>query len=165
MSVPGDESPARLPGRGYMRASHADRDRVIDALQDAFVQGRLTKDEFDSRLDQALASRTHADLAPLTADLPTLPPAARPPRPASQARRPVPARPRSTAVRNGSRVIATSTLVTGSVWAVALLSQSDSPVLAAVIWTVTFAWFGAVLLAVSAMLESRMQKRSGLNPS
>ena len=60
-----------------MRASHADRDRVIDVLKAAFVQGRLAKDEFDRRVGQTLVSRTYAELAILTADLP----AARPPRP------------------------------------------------------------------------------------
>ncbi|MGN6680947.1 MAG: DUF1707 SHOCT-like domain-containing protein, partial [Streptosporangiaceae bacterium] len=52
-----------------MRASHADREQVIGALQLAFVQGRLTKDELDARLGQTLAARTYADLAALTADL------------------------------------------------------------------------------------------------
>ena len=36
----------------------------------AFVQERLTKDEFDLRVGRALASRTYADLAALTADIP-----------------------------------------------------------------------------------------------
>jgi hypothetical protein len=43
---------------------------VIDVLKAAFVQGRLTKDEFDTRVGQALASRTHWDLAAVTADIP-----------------------------------------------------------------------------------------------
>ncbi len=36
----------------------------------AFVQDRLTKDELDMRVSQALASRTYADLAAVTADIP-----------------------------------------------------------------------------------------------
>src|SRR5215471_18969883 len=36
----------------------------------AFVQGRLDRDEFGLRADRALASRTYADLATLTADIP-----------------------------------------------------------------------------------------------
>jgi len=56
--------------RGHLRVSHADREQVIDALKAAFVQGRLIKDELDARVGQALASRTRADLAALTADLP-----------------------------------------------------------------------------------------------
>jgi hypothetical protein len=43
---------------------------VIGMLKAAFVQGRLTKDELDARVGQTLASRTYADLAVVTADLP-----------------------------------------------------------------------------------------------
>jgi len=60
-------------GRGQLRAAHADRDRVVAALQAAFVQGRLDKGELDARVGQALASRTYAELAALTADLPAGP--------------------------------------------------------------------------------------------
>jgi Domain of unknown function (DUF1707) len=66
----GIEITAAAAGRGYLRASHADREHVIDALKAAFVQGRLTKDEFELRVSQTLTSRTYADLATLTADLP-----------------------------------------------------------------------------------------------
>ena len=71
--VPGSlagEMTAVAAGHGHLRASHIDRDHVIDALKAAFVQGRLTKDDFDLRVSQALTSRTYADLAALTADLP-----------------------------------------------------------------------------------------------
>ena len=44
-------------GRSYLRASHADREQVIDVLKAAFVQGRLAKDEFDLRVGRVLASR------------------------------------------------------------------------------------------------------------
>src|SRR5215472_11210611 len=67
---PGDEQAAGAPGGGHFRASHADRERVIGALKAAFIQGRLTKDEFDSRVGRALGSRTYAELAALTADIP-----------------------------------------------------------------------------------------------
>jgi hypothetical protein len=58
-------------GRGGLRASRADRDQVIEVLKIAFVQGRLTKDELDVRLGQVFASRTYADLAAVTVDIPT----------------------------------------------------------------------------------------------
>jgi hypothetical protein len=58
------------PGFGHLRASHADREHVISTLKAAFVQGRLAKEEFDQRVSQALRSRTYADLAAVTADLP-----------------------------------------------------------------------------------------------
>ena len=65
-----------------MRASHADREQVIDMLKAAFVQGRLAKDEFDLRVGQVLASRTYADLGALTADIPAGPVRAQSPTPA-----------------------------------------------------------------------------------
>ena len=70
MTEPAGESAAR---QGRFRASHADREQVVGALQAAFVQGRLTTDELDERVGQALAARTYADLAALTADLPVGP--------------------------------------------------------------------------------------------
>ena len=64
---PGNEPAA---GRGRMRASRGDREQVVDVLKTAFVQERLTKDELDARIAQALAARTYADLDDLVADLP-----------------------------------------------------------------------------------------------
>src|SRR5499427_10081268 len=69
MAGQGDGISGVAAGRGGFRASHADRDRVVDLLKAAFVHGRLTKDELDERLGQALAARTYAELAALTADL------------------------------------------------------------------------------------------------
>jgi len=59
-----------------LRASHADREQVVDVLKVAFVQGRLTKDELDARIGQAFTAKTYADLAAVTADLTPSPPAA-----------------------------------------------------------------------------------------
>jgi hypothetical protein len=70
MAGPEDEMAAGAAGRGHMRASHADREQVVDVLKAAFVHGRLAKDEFDLRVGQALASRTVAELAALTTDIP-----------------------------------------------------------------------------------------------
>jgi hypothetical protein len=65
------DAPDQMPaGGGDLRASHADREQVIGTLKAAFVQGRLAKDEFDLRVGHALASRTYAELAVVTADLP-----------------------------------------------------------------------------------------------
>ena len=162
---PGDERAARRAShsRCRLRASHADRERVVDTLKEAFVQGRLTKDEFDSRVAHALAARTYADLAPLSTDLPATPPVARPPGRPIPARRPVPARPAHTAVRNGARVIAATTVLTAGLWAAALLSPAGSQALGGLVFAVTFVWFGIVALVGSVMLESRSRKRSGLN--
>jgi hypothetical protein len=65
----GPQDPAAAGG-DRLRAGHADREQVIGTLKDAFVHGRLTRDELDARAGQALAARTYADLAVLTADLP-----------------------------------------------------------------------------------------------
>jgi hypothetical protein len=65
-------------GGDRLRASHADREQVIEALKDAFVQGRLTRDELATRAGRALAARTFAELATLTADIPAAPGPARP---------------------------------------------------------------------------------------
>jgi hypothetical protein len=67
---PGDQGAADAAAGGYLRVSHVDREHVIDVLKAAFVQGMLTKAELDARVGQAFASRTHRDLAAITADLP-----------------------------------------------------------------------------------------------
>ena len=69
MAGPGDEM-AAAADRSHLRVSYAERDQAIDLLKAAFVQGRLTKGELDARAGQALASRTQAELATLSADLP-----------------------------------------------------------------------------------------------
>jgi Domain of unknown function (DUF1707)/Domain of unknown function (DUF4190) len=56
--------------RGRMRASDTDRDRVVELLNAAYSEGRLSKDEYDGRLDSALSARTYADLDQIVADLP-----------------------------------------------------------------------------------------------
>jgi hypothetical protein len=57
-------------GREKMRASDADRDRVVEFLNTAYTEGRLSKDEYDGRLENAFSARTYADLDQLVADLP-----------------------------------------------------------------------------------------------
>ncbi len=65
--------PADPPSSPALRASDADRDRVIELLRAAVADGRLDPVEFDERLDAALAARTIDALAPLTADLIAVP--------------------------------------------------------------------------------------------
>jgi hypothetical protein len=57
-------------GCGRLRASHADRERVIGTLKAAYVYGLVTKDELDERVSQTFAARTCAELAVITADIP-----------------------------------------------------------------------------------------------
>jgi hypothetical protein len=67
---PGDEKAAAAAGHGRRRASRADREQAVDVLKAAFVQGRLTKDEFDARIGLTFTARTCGELAAVTADLP-----------------------------------------------------------------------------------------------
>lgn len=75
---PGDQMAAGPTGRGYLRASDADREQVVDALKAAFMAGRLSQDEFARRVGEALQSRTYAGLAMLTADISAKPAGAAP---------------------------------------------------------------------------------------
>ena len=114
---PRDEREAA--GRGDLRASHADREQVVAVLKAAFVQGRLAKDEFDLRVGQAFASRTYADLAAVTADLPPGLAAAPPPSPAraqSEGR-----------VRRPGLVLAAGTAVYAAIWPVAMAFSTTGP--------------------------------------
>ena len=71
MPGPDDEIAATTGGsRGHLRASHADREQVVGTLKAAYVQGRLTEDELDARVDRVYASRTYAELAEVIVDIP-----------------------------------------------------------------------------------------------
>jgi hypothetical protein len=137
MTGPGDEMAAGTAGPSRLRASHAERDQAIEVLKDAFVQGRLTKDEFDTRAGQALTARTCAEVAALTADIPAAPAASRPlPGAARTKARP----PANRDVRKGIRIAVTAL-------AVFLLVHGAVFVIAA--------------LAVALLLRSRRNRRSG----
>lgn len=56
-----------------MRASDQDRASVQQALTEAYADGRLDREEFDERNEQALATRTLGELVPIVGDL--VPPA------------------------------------------------------------------------------------------
>jgi hypothetical protein len=57
----------------FIRVSDADRQHVVDLLQRHTTAGRLSLDEFGTRVDAANRAVTRQDLAVLTADLPTEP--------------------------------------------------------------------------------------------
>jgi Domain of unknown function (DUF1707) len=105
-------------GGDRLRAGHADREQVIETLKTAFVRGQLTKDELATRAGQALAARTYADLAALTADIPPGPPAARPARP------PVPVRRRPLA-RAAAQSGACLIISAAATWVLFLLVAED----------------------------------------
>jgi len=73
---PGNRQAQVKPADGYgdVRASDADRERAIDVLKAAFAEGRLTREEHSARVEHAFGSRTYADLAALSTDLPAGPP-------------------------------------------------------------------------------------------
>lgn len=53
-----------------IRASDADRERVVEILRQHNVEGRLTSAEFEERMSAAYAAKTMGALAELTTDLP-----------------------------------------------------------------------------------------------
>ena len=62
-------APGPADRRPALRASDADRERVVELLRAAATDGRLDVDELDERVTTAYASRTVADLEALTGDL------------------------------------------------------------------------------------------------
>ncbi|MGN6792277.1 MAG: DUF1707 SHOCT-like domain-containing protein [Streptosporangiaceae bacterium] len=68
ISPAGHGDDAKSPER--LRASHEDRDRVIELLRVAAGDGRLTAEELDERVEIAFSARTYGELAVLTSDLP-----------------------------------------------------------------------------------------------
>jgi hypothetical protein len=67
------DSDDEAAARKQLRASHEDRDEVVEQLRMAAGDGRLTADELGQRLEVALTARTYGELAALTADLPGIP--------------------------------------------------------------------------------------------
>ena len=158
MAGPGDEL-AATAGRGRLRASHADREQVIGTLKAAFVQGMLDKDEFDQRLGEAFAARTHADLATVTAGLPAgLAAASRPQPVRAGGEQPVP--------RPG-KVIAVATALYAGVWPFTLLlpwtnAEGDPPgPMTMLVLTATLIYLLVLLIAVGFAIAGWREKRSG----
>jgi hypothetical protein len=134
---PEDHRSAAAARRGPLRASQADREGVIDAVQAAFVAGRLTEEEFSARIGRALASRTHADLAAITADLPAEPVATPP-------------------ARTPDRVVAWATaaiIAAAGLGGAVLIGGS-----ALILWAITMT--GVLLFTVSVLLAARQDRRS-----
>src|SRR5438445_1176207 len=59
-----------MASRATLRASDADRDRVIERLRQSASEGRLLTEELEQRLEAALSARTYGQLDALVADLP-----------------------------------------------------------------------------------------------
>jgi hypothetical protein len=158
MAGPGDEIAAGAGGHGHLRASHADREQVIDVLKAAFVRGRLTKAELDLRVGQVLASLTYADLAALTAGIPAGPIGAQPLEPARESEK-VPA-PKTIA-----RVTAAGTGASMVFTGAELMESGGNPVIGLVVVGLT-GFLAAVLIAGFVMVLSRVfEKSSSRHPS
>src|SRR5450432_491353 len=62
-----------LAARDSLRASHEDRDKVVELLRVAAGDGRLDAEELEERVGAALVARTYGELAALVSDLPAAP--------------------------------------------------------------------------------------------
>jgi Domain of unknown function (DUF1707) len=153
MTRPDGDLIAGAGGRGHLRASHVDRERVIIILKAAFVQGMLTKDEFDVRVAQTFASRTYAELAAVIDDIPPgLPTASPRGRSQPQGGQPV-ARP--------ATVLWAATAAYGAAWAFALNVSPDNSSTAPLIMLGGIVYLGVLLICMAAMATLRREKRSG----
>ena len=154
----GSQDPAAAGG-DRLRAGYADREQVIEALKDAFVHGRLTRDELDARVGQTLAARTCTDLAALTADIPPGPAAAGSARPPAPARRRPLAR---AAVKSGSCLI----IAAAAIWAHPLLDpgarsapyESWAALMALLAFFAVVAALGILGYGVATSLELRRSR-------
>ena len=166
MAGPRDEMAAGAAGRAPLRASHADREQVIEALKDAFADGRLAKDELDARAGRALGARTCAELATLTDDIPPAPAASGPTRPPVPARRrpPVPARRRPLA-RAAAWSGGCLALAAAAAWASLILdpgpSGTDRPWAGLILLLAQYALIAAVWTLWAGVTTSVQQRRSG----
>jgi hypothetical protein len=157
MAGPGDETAPGTEGHGHLRASDSDRAHMIDTLKAAYVDGLVTKDEFDARVSQTFASRTHAELALVTADLPAGLAAAQ--------QRPAPARgnaPADAIVTPGARAI----IATAVFAALALVTSVHagpfaSPAAFVLLLGGTGSAFRSLFLLRNRMRSSRRDKRFG----
>ncbi|WP_433663039.1 DUF1707 domain-containing protein [Nocardia sp. CA-128927] len=57
-------------GAENVRASDADREKIVEQLRLAMNEGRLTLHEYDDRLQQVYSAKTYGELTPVLADLP-----------------------------------------------------------------------------------------------
>ena len=151
ITEPGDEIAAGAGGGGHLPECHADREhreQAIRTLKAALVQGRLAEDEYDERMAQASASRSHAELAVLTADLPV-------------GRMDAPARPPTA---NDVRVGVCVIIAAASVAAAILLWQPDNALAFMMFFVAAVTLLVAPIVTVGLIFDVRHQKRSGGQP-
>jgi hypothetical protein len=144
---------------GRLRTSHGEREQAIDVLKAAFIQGRLTKDEFELRVGQVFASRTYADLGALTADIPGWVTSAQP----SAEHHGEPGRVLS--FKTAARVGAVGASPSMASAAVLMTQSSGVPAVAGVLLVGLTGLLVAGLLAVLLMLLSWVVRRGQSGPS
>ena len=149
----GNEMAASVGGGGHMIASQADREQVLDALKVAFVQGRLTKDEFDQRVGHVLA--TYAELDALTADLPGAPTQTRLPEAARESHNRKVIQRGTAAGAGGSMAFA----------AAMIMMAGGSPAVALIVVPVVGFVVAVVLAGLLTLLSWVLEKGSGRQPS
>jgi len=136
----------------------AGREQVIAALKAAYVQGRLTKEEFDLRVGQVLA--IYAELDALTADIPAAPPAVTAPagaEPTVTARAEL-AREAANKkmIRQGTAGVAGLTFVL-----VTALIMPHSPVLAVIVGVMLTSFVAVLAVGLLTLLSWALDRRSG----
>jgi hypothetical protein len=126
----------------------AGREQVIAALKAAYVQGRLTKEEFDLRVGQVLA--IYAELDALTADIPAAPPAvtARAELAREAANKKI--------IRQGTAGVASLTFVL-----VTALIMPHSPVLAVIVGVMLTSFVAVLAVGLLTLLSWALDRRSG----
>lgn len=157
MAGSGDEI-AGAEDHSHLRVSHADREQVIDVLKAAFARGRLAKDEFDLRIGQALASRTYADLAALTADVPAGPTRAGPPEPARESKS-------APAPKTVARVTAASAGATMVLIGAELIVNGGDLAVGLVVVGLTGSLVAVLIAVLLTFLSRVLEKSSGKRPS
>jgi len=140
-------------------------EQAIGILKAAFVQGMLTKDEFDQRVGQAFAARTQAELAALGADIPVMPTASAEPA-VAQPPAPVRAWDGSLVPRPG-RLLAVTTALYATVWAFAILPswpedvEGDPPkAVVLLLFSATLVYLSFLVVGVVFMIDGWQERRA-----
>lgn len=138
-----------------MRAADSDREAVVERLQEAHAEGRLSQDELVARVEAAYTARTFGELAPLTADLPgTSVPARRPD--ASAGREPVRRGSAEKSLRTAWAAWGTAVSVNLVIWLIVTLSTIGDEGWPPYFWPVWVAGpWGAVLVVATLAARGR----------
>ena len=136
-----------VAGTDQLRVADADRERVAARLARAHAEGRLTLAEFDERVRKAHGAVVGADLAPLTADLPTDPPAGWSPPRSSAAASPGPGRRSRSPLRAAVAVWAAVSVLNVVIWLAVVVGTGS----AVAPWWIWVAGPWGVALALGAL--------------